>query len=289
MHKNAQKRAQSVPKFPTGKSAVPKGTAAVPPPRKTAPVPIPVVVQNPPPSGQVVQGVVTGGSAMVVSVGNARTVKADAFRWNGKKRDALKMQLSGHTIVAIAEKLNVHRNTITNWMKDPAWMAEAQRTLREGQMTSKLKRLKSTSVLADKLAVAADEMLENDRFIKHPGAASLVLQQHSSYVKAERELYGESDGAPGSSAPIININVGGQGGAVPVSEGKEGTSMLAFTEFLHKYDPNVEVLARSPQEAVMLGLEKVLQESTLLDTVRAEDKEMVRQEVEAEESAKRRR
>lgn len=223
--------------------------------------------------------------------GSAQT-KAPVRRWSWskKKKEALRLVMGGSAIVDVAEKVGAHRNSIMLWMKAPEWLAEAQRLVGEGQLSTKLRRLKMTSVIADQLGVKAVQALKDDNF--NPATTGLLLREHTSYVKAERELYGEgAQPQQGSQGGTIQIVLGGSGpnAASPVDEGKQATAVLALKDFMKGYDPNLAVVAHSPQEAMLLLAEKVLQESNLLDMIREEDRAEMRSAQEAEEAGRRRR
>lgn len=231
-------------------------------------------------------------------VANAKIVHGTAqigargrrWSWSKKKKEALRMLMAGSTVVDVAEKIGAHRNTITLWMKAPEWTIEAQRYVSEGQLSTKLRRLKMTSVLADQLGVKAVQALKDDNL--DPVRAGLLLREHTSYVKAERDLYGETTGGQNTGGQgTINIVLGGTGpnGAAPVDEGKQATAILSLKDFMKGYDPGLAVVAHSPQEAMLLLAEKVLQESNLLDLIREEDRAEMRSDQEAEQAGKRRR
>jgi hypothetical protein len=209
------------------------------------------------------------------------------WKWTKARRDALKLVLSGTPIVDVAERVKAHRNTIMGWMKQPEWMAEAQRAISESQVTTKLRRLKMTSIITDKLGVHSLKALEGDS-IANVQEANLALRAHLEYVRSERDLFGEGEQQGGQPAGV-HIHLGAPGQPQAVGSVNQATSLLSFREFMLKYDPGLAVVAHSPQEAALLLAEKVLQESNLLDIIREEDRAVMHQEDEVSEAAKRRR
>jgi hypothetical protein len=175
-------------------------------------------------------------------------------------------------------------------MKAPEWTAEVQRALSEEQTSSKLKRVKLTAAIADQLgAKALRELQKDDLGSIDPGRAGLVLREHLNYVKAERDLYGETGQQGQQPGLVINIGAPGANGTPAVSSERAATAVLSFATFMEAYDPQLAVVARSPQEAAALLMEKALQESPLLDHIREEDREQFRREAESEEANKKRR
>lgn len=211
------------------------------------------------------------------------------WKWSPKKREALNLLLSGGTVTQVAERVGVHRNTLTNWTKTHAWLQEQKRYIEEEQISSRLRRVKTTAVIADKLGAKALGELSKELSEIDPTRAGLMLREHLNYTKSERDLYGENQQGQGGPGTAININLGGPNGAPLPSAEHQATALTSFTQFLAAYDPVLAVVAHSPQEAAALLAEKVLQESNLLDTIREEDREEFRREADAEESAKRRR
>lgn len=211
------------------------------------------------------------------------------WKWTPKKREALNLMLSGGTVTQVAERVGVHRNTLTNWTKTPAWLAEQKRYIEEEQISSRLRRVKTTAIIADKLGAKALSELSKDLKEIDPTRAGLMLREHLNYTKSERDLYGENGQPQGGPGTAININVGGPNGTPLPSTEHQATALTSFTQFLEAYDPALAVVAHSPQEAAALMAEKVLQESNLLDTIREEDREVFRREADAEEATKRRR
>lgn len=210
------------------------------------------------------------------------------WKWTKKKKEALNYLMKGHSVTDVASKVGAHRNTIMLWMKAPEWSAEAQRWVGEKQVSTKLRRLTMTTAIADQLAAKSVKALEDDEI--DPSQAGLVLREHLNYVKAERDLFGENDQqAPHGPGTALHIHLGAPGQPAPVNSEVQATAVMAFRDFMSKYDPALAVVARSPQEAAALLAEKVLQESNLLDTIREEDRETMRQEQEVAEAAKRRR
>lgn len=214
--------------------------------------------------------------------------KGRRWKWSKKKKEAFSLLMKGLAITDVASKIGAHRNTLSLWMKAPEWVAEAQKYVGEKQLSTKLRRLTMTTAIADQLAAKSVKALEEEDI--DPSTAGLMLRSHLEYVRAERDLFGDGEGqAQGGTGPALHIHVGAPGQPQPVGGPVQATAVLAFRDFMAKYDPNLAVVARSPQEAAALLAEKVLQESNLLDTIREEDRETTRLEQEAAEAIKRRR
>lgn len=230
------------------------------------------------PGAQIVPGTVT------------KVVGARPWKWTEKKRAALKHVLDGKGVVEIGKLLDVHRNTVRNWLSDSTFQDAIRRRVSERQTNTKLKRLRATEILTDTLATRAAESIRDPQAID-PNKARLFLQEHRAYVREERDLYGEgqSGGAQGGPGTMVNIVMGGQNGPSPVDGERRSTAMLAFSDFMAAYDPAMTVIAATPQEAAARIAEKVLQESNLIDTIREEDRAILNQEAAAEAEAKRRR
>lgn len=221
----------------------------------------------------------------------AQRAPGDSWKWTKAKKEALRLTMNGAPVTEVAERLGVHRNSITNWMKHPAWLEEAQRQFNDSRTSSKFRRLKTTTIIADKLGVKAAQAIDKEEGDVDVNRAGLFLRTHLEYAKAEKDIY-SGDGNGQQNAPLVNINVQQNGGTSPsdkAADSRRGTDLLSYKEFLRAYDPNLAVVARSPQEADLLMAEKVLQESNLLDIIREEDREQMRAEQEASEVAKRRR
>lgn len=210
------------------------------------------------------------------------------WKWTKRKREAFKLIMQGAGISETADRVKAHRNSIMLWMKAPEWMAEAQKYVTEAQVSTKLRRIKMASVIADQLGAKSLKALAEDDL--DVGKTGLVLREHLNYLRAERDLFGEEAGG-GGAAPggHVHIHVGAPGQPQPVDDGRQATAMLSFIDFMQKYDQNLAVMAHSPQHAAALLAEKTLQESSLIDTIREEDREAMRKETEAAEAAKRRR
>lgn len=229
--------------------------------------------------------------ALAKTVQGAVVSKAPAprsrWKWTKKKREAFRLIMQGGTITDVAEKVKAHRNSVMVWMKHPEWQAEAARHLGETQGTTKLRRMKVTSILADKLGAHSIKALDDDDI--DVSKAGLTLRSHLEYVRAERELFGEGEGNNGGPGTAVHVHLGSLGQPQAVSGALQTTAVMAFKDFMDKYDPKLAVAARSPQEAAVLLMEKTLQESNLLDIIREEDREQTRVEAEEQEAAKRRR
>ena len=221
-----------------------------------------------------------------------KTGKGSRWKWSEKKRKALKQLLAGSPSTEVAERLDVSRNTLLNWSKHPEWIARVQQILHETQTASKLRRISMTGAIADKLGAQAYKALDTKDEEGNPKEldpnAGLFLRSHLEYAKAERQFFGEEGGASGNIGPIVNITVGGNGpnSVAPVNLAQESTSLVAFRDFVKRYDPKLAVVAHNPEEAAALLVEKVMQESNLLDTVREENRAEFRVEAELEEAKK---
>ena len=213
--------------------------------------------------------------------------KRTRWKWTKRKKDAFKLLMQGAGVSETAERVGAHRNSVMLWMKAPEWLADAQRYVSEAQVSTKLRRIKMASVIADQLGAKSLKALAEDDL--DVGKTGLVLREHLNYLRAERDLFGEEQGGGVAPGGTINITVGAPGQPQAVSEGRQATALLAFREFMERYDPNLAVAAHSPQQAAAVLAEKVLQESSLMDTIREEDREEMRAETEAAEAAKRRR
>lgn len=209
------------------------------------------------------------------------------WKWTPRKKEAFRLIMQGSNITEAAEKAKVHRNSLAEWMKAPEWLAEAQKYVSESQVSTKLRRLKTTTIIADQLAAKSMKALQDEDM--DTGQAGLVLRSNLEYLRAERDLYGEGADQPHGPGTVLQINVGAPGQPQPVDSDKAATAVLAFKDFMSKYDPELAVAARSPSEAAAVLAEKVLQESGLLDTIREEDRTALRQEAEDLEALRRKR
>lgn len=73
-----------------------------------------------------------------------------------KKRKAIEALLTGDTLGRAAEKAGVHRNTVTEWMREPEFIAELQAA--ESEALGALSR--SLVSLAEKATRTLDEVLD---------------------------------------------------------------------------------------------------------------------------------
>jgi len=73
-----------------------------------------------------------------------------------KKRKVIESLLTGDTFGQAAEKAGVHRNTITEWMREPEFIAELQTA--ESEAMAALSR--SLVTLAEKATRTLDEVLD---------------------------------------------------------------------------------------------------------------------------------
>ncbi len=78
------------------------------------------------------------------------------IRNRAKKRAAIEALLTGDTLGRAAEKAGVHRNTITDWLREPDFMAELQAA--EGEALGVLSR--SLVSLAEKATKTLEEVLD---------------------------------------------------------------------------------------------------------------------------------
>lgn len=231
------------------------------------------------------QSQVVETTAIVQAVPVNKPVKVQRARWGTKKREALRLALHGAGPVEIAAKLGIHRNTVTNWAKSPEWLNEIRRSMGENQLSSKLRRVYTTTLLTDKLASHALKALDETDI--DTTKAGLFLREHANYVKLEREQYGEQPGGGEGGHPAININIGGA--PLQAENSAPTTASIPFKEFLDQLPSTMEIEADSPQEAVATLTQRALQDTELLDKVRTEDKADLVLEAEAEEAARRKR
>lgn len=235
------------------------------------------------------EGDANPGEKIVHGTAQTKGLLAKDWKWTTKKWKALKLMLAGASVLQVAKSIGKHRNTVHNWSNHPVWQAEMATRLRQMQSSTKLRRVRATTVLADKLASKSLKLLSGKASKIDVARAGLVGRMHLEYAKAERAFFGEN--AESGATPMVNIIVGGNspGSVAPVADEKASTAVLAFEEFMMKYSPDLAVEASSPQEAAALIAEKVLQESNLVDIIREEDREVLRKESEAADAAKAKR
>lgn len=73
--------------------------------------------------------------------------------WHEEPKRALALEhiLNGMAKMQVAKKLDVHRNTINNWCADQRFIAESNLRMREHMGAKRIRRMKSTNLLGDKI------------------------------------------------------------------------------------------------------------------------------------------
>lgn len=216
----------------------------------------------------------------------------EEWSWDKKKRIAFRMTLEGAGPGDIAKKIGVHRNTIRNWSRSQEWLKELRDRIQEKQLSTKLRRLDVHEVLTDQLSTQAARAIAGQ--IPSFQLTGTYLKEYREYVKAERELYGETmkGGGGGNQAPqgpLVNINMGSQTEA-QASDAATELDSIAFKEFLKSGTADGEVInATTEQDAIVLKTRELLRKTDLLDKIHEADKKVSHAESVREEAGKRRR
>jgi hypothetical protein len=107
---------------------------------------------------------------------------------------AIELLLSGVSHKLIGERCGVHRNTISNWVRDPAFRIELSRRVDERMATVKLRRLHEVSRFVDQLHRIANKVLADAE--NHPRdrraqrAAAAWLRNYRKAREVERQDVG---------------------------------------------------------------------------------------------------
>lgn len=105
---------------------------------------------------------------------------------------AIEMLVDGAAHKLVAERVGVHRNTITNWLKDPAFRVELARRSDERLAAAKQRLAIVTTNLVDRLgrlahhAMTAAERDPTDRRAQH--AARDWLRNYRELSRLEHEI-----------------------------------------------------------------------------------------------------
>ncbi len=118
----------------------------------------------------------------------------DADRHDPRWDAAIDLLLVGATHKLVAERVGVHRNTITNWLKDPDFRVELARRSDEQTAAAKQRLAVVTTHLVDRLAWLANHAIEaaernlTDRRAQR--AARDWLRKYRQLARVEAEILG---------------------------------------------------------------------------------------------------
>ena len=118
------------------------------------------------------------------------------FEWGDEKERALELIIKGLSKEHVSKEIGVHRNTVSNWLKQPLFVKKLKEALEEFATTSKLRRIHTTVAytdsvtrLATKSLMAAEKKPTSGRLANRAG---YWLGQFRSLRNEERLNFGES-------------------------------------------------------------------------------------------------
>jgi hypothetical protein len=152
-------------------------------------------------------------------------------------------------------------------------------------MARGLRRLRAVTAVTDALGVRALKAVTEKTL---PAGTRVLLDQHRRYVKAEQVAFEDVTGTP-QTPGFVSLSLLLPSDIDPKRMGRL-TDRLTMREMLDTYaraGGSSAVTAPSPQIAAALLIERVLQNTNLLDIIRAEDAEEMHREREAEKQRKR--
>lgn len=209
----------------------------------------------------------------------AQRDEEEEFEWTQERERCLDLILRGFSKLKIAEELGVHRNTINNWCKHPTFVRRMSDELNEFTTTTRLRRVRTTSIVTDTVSNMTVKALKNAEkkplSLKAQHLAKGWLGEFRSMRNEERLNFGES---------TDNRNVNTQ----MHHSGQIATGSRSFKEYLQEQvdrgvvDAQIVSEAGNPQEALVKAVEHVLVEGDYLEEV---DK-AGREKEEANKSAK---
>lgn len=201
--------------------------------------------------------------------GSKALAKADDFEWTEPRQECLRLLLNGYPKTRISEELKVHYNTIYNWTKHPAFVQRLREELDEHATSTRLRRVRTTSLLNDTVSNQAVKALQEaqrkPKSFRSASMASLWLREFRAMRNEERLNFGES---------TDNRNVKT---AIQHSGHVSTTGNKSFKEFLQEqYNAGVidaEIInsAEDAQEAVIEAVQQVLTEGEYLAEVDKEE------------------
>lgn len=119
--------------------------------------------------------------------------------------------------------------------------------LEEAQLTTRLRRLKMTSMLADQLGAQSLRELQAETL--DTKKAGLVLREHLDYAKAERELFGDDRRSERSPERSLHVYLGAPNNPAPLVGGSDPMVVAGFRDFMKGYDPTLAATPIDPDAA----------------------------------------
>lgn len=183
--------------------------------------------------------------------------------------------VQGVPIAKIARQLNVHRNTIYNWLGEELVRKEIQR--REGERMEQVERRRKleTEILADQVSRLTFKTM--DDLTKNP-RSSVTLNRFQQYAKEFRAWRQEErlDAGFGQNGPQKHLHLHQHAGDDP-SNSKKATANMSFKKFIQDGLQKVE-LKTLPQasdagELVKQVLREQLMNGDLIDKLDEEDRQ----------------
>lgn len=123
-------------------------------------------------------------------------IKADEWEWTEERERCFQMKLRGFPNLQIAEELEVHRNTISAWTKHPTFARRMQEELEEFAASSRLRRVRTTTVFTDRVSRLAEKALKtvekNPKSGRGLSRLRALLGEFRAMRNEERLNYGDS-------------------------------------------------------------------------------------------------
>jgi hypothetical protein len=215
----------------------------------------------------------------------------DWWHEDPRREQALEMFLDGIAKTQIAKKLDVHRNTIRLWCTNSLFVAEANYRLNEHKAGKRIRRLRATNIINDKLervAVGMVSLLEHDLKIDDTTGRPKgeINEKTTKNIRVMRELLhefrsmrGEERQDFGDDIKKIAINKH-QTITGDVQVVHQGVNNTPFVDYLRRSldskvidVESIEVPPEAKEGTLLLkAAEAMLVDTALLDEIDAEDK-----------------
>lgn len=118
------------------------------------------------------------------------------WEWTEEREEALDLTFKGFGPKKIAERVNVHRNTITNWQKHPEFLKRLEAMTAETRRTVRLRRAQQTNAFTERIVKIADKALtkaeENPKSYQAKEEAREWLGMYREFRDEERIDAGEN-------------------------------------------------------------------------------------------------
>jgi hypothetical protein len=204
-------------------------------------------------------------SMALVPQGQAR--RPYEWKWNKKKRNALKLFCDGLTLSQIAEETGKPRKTIRHWLSTPEFQGEVLTLMEEHKGSKRIRRMRFTSTMLDTVERNVSQIVDDaDKTGVNHGT---LLRRLRGWLDQYRSLRSEERADFGDNVQRVEGQLRFQG---RIRHENQSVTTMTFAEMAKDIIvPGTLIEANSSQEATAKIVEKVLTEGDFLEKLHAEE------------------